>query len=168
MRLQEAPRALQEASERLLRAVCVEILFWTPFQYRFGPVFGGPGPSKLRFSYETSSKFRCFSIFSWSRFWTSFLDPLGLSFGSPLAPKSAETSLGIFLRAVQGPPGLLFFGLGGFQERSKSPPRGKRLPEQILDPSKVPPRPMLAPFWTAFRNHFEQIWSYVRTFLESF
>ena len=62
----------------------------------------------------------------------------------------AEKSLGISLRAVQGPLELLFFGPRSLQEGSKSPPGGERPPEQILDPSPEPPGPYLARFWLRF------------------
>ena len=51
------------------------------------------------------------------------MDPLGLPFGSLLAPKMAETSLGIPLGAAKSRSRLVFFGPRAVQERSKRSPR---------------------------------------------
>ena len=53
----------------------------------------------------------------------SMFDPLGLLFRSLLAPKMAETGLGNRLGPAKSRSRALCFGLGGFQERSKRPPR---------------------------------------------
>ena len=47
------------------------------------------------------------------------MDPLGLPFGSFLALKMAEISLGISLGAARGRARLVFFGPERLQERSK-------------------------------------------------
>ena len=99
-RLRSAPRALQEALNRLSRAISIEIPFWTPFRTPFRDLKWAPGASKLKFSRETSCDFCDFAAFSSNRFRTPFWARFGLPFGSPLGPKGAETSLGIFSRAV--------------------------------------------------------------------
>ena len=70
-----------------------------------------------------------------NRFGTSIWDRFGPRFGVRFEPNMDENSLGIPLGAVRGPLGQIFFGSRALQERSDSPPRGERPPEQILDPS---------------------------------
>ena len=92
-------------------------------------------------------------IFSLNRFRTSILHPLGLTFGSLLAPKMAETSLGIPLGAAKSRSRLVFFGLRAVQERSKMSPRplqeasmrpirSKKTPRGLWGPTFTPPRPL--------------------------
>ena len=141
-RLQELPRALQEALKRLFEGFRVEDAIGNQFWTRFGPLFGGPGLSKLRFSCEKYCKFCDFAFFNQDSVWDPFLDPPGLSFGSFLDPKTVETCLGIPLGAPKSRSGDLFFGPGGLQERSNSVPRGlqehSRLPRQLQELSKRP------------------------------
>ena len=132
-RSQEAPRALQEALKRLFEGFRVEDEIGNQFWTRFGPVFGGPGPSKLRFSCQMYCIFCDFAFFNPDPIWDPILESPGLPFGSALAPKIAETSLEIPLGAPNSRSKDLFFGPGGLQERSKRPPRG-------LQAAKIAPR----------------------------
>ena len=118
-RLQEPPRALQEALKRLFEGFRVEDAIGNQFWTRFGPVFGCPGLSKLRFSYETYCDFCDFAFFNQDSIWDTILDPPGLRLGSLLASKVAETCLGIPLGAPKSSSGDFFFGPGGLQERSR-------------------------------------------------
>ena len=83
-----------------------------------------------------------------NRFRTSILHPLGLTFGSLLAPKMAETSLGIPLGAAKSRSRLVFFCLRAVQERSKMSPRP--LQEASMRPirSKKTPRGLWGPTFT--------------------
>ena len=119
----------------------------------FGPVFGGPGPSKLRLSRERYCIFCDFAFFNPDPIWDPILDSPGLPFGSALAPKIAETCLEIPLGAPKSRSKDLFFGPGGLQERSKRPPRG-------LQAAKIAPRALqealgsiLEPFWNHLGSH---------------
>ena len=124
-RLQEPPRELQEAIKMLLEGFRVEDAIGNQFWNRFGLVFGGPGLSKLRFSCERYCDFCDFAIFNQDPILDPILDPPGDRFGSLLAPKIAETSLGIPLGAPKSRSKDLFFGPGGVQERSKRPAGGQ-------------------------------------------
>ena len=124
-RLPEPPRALQEALQRLFEGFRVEDAIGNQFWNRFGLVFGGPGLSKLRFSCERYCNFCDLAFFTQGSIWDPILDPPGLRFGSLLAPKVAETSLGIPLGAPKSRSKDLFFGPGGVQERSKRPAGGQ-------------------------------------------
>ena len=104
-----------------------------PLGTNFGAVFGGPGPSKLRFSCERYCIFCDFAFFNPDPIWDPMLDPPGLSFGSALAPKIAETCLEIPLGAPKSLSKDLFPGPGGPQGRSKRFPRG-------LQAAKTAPR----------------------------
>ena len=96
-------------------------------------------------------------IFSSDRFRTSIWDPPGLFLGGYLTPKMAETSLQGALGPAKGRFQLLFFGLGGFQERSKSVPRDlqetPRLPRQLQEALGS----ILEPFWSNYRVHFRMV-----------
>ena len=89
----------------------------------------------------------------------SILDPLGLLFGSLMAPNLAETALIIHLGAAKSRSRRLFFGPRAAQERSERPPRP--LHEAFKRPrgSERPPGsylgPILPPCWTqpGRKNH---------------
>ena len=83
----------------------------------------------------------------------SILDPPGLPFGSLLAPKMAETSLGIPLGPARSHSRLLFFGLQAPQERSKSPSRPLQEASRSPRCSKRPPGSHLAPNFLQFWSH---------------
>ena len=143
-------KSLQERSKRLSEGSRVEDAIGNQFWTRSGPVFGGPGPSKLRFSCQRYCNFCDFAFFNQDSIWDPILDPPGLRFGSFLAPKIAETCLEIPLGAPKSRSKDLFFGPGGLQGRSKRPPRG-------LQPAKTAPRALqeasgsiLELFWTNF------------------
>ena len=132
---QEGPRVLREAikrpSRRLQRRCCDS----DPISTAFGTRKGSPGTSKNKEFCKTSYRFRDFGLLPSSRLRDPILDPLGLRFGSLLAVKTAETSLGIPLGALQSRSKALFSGSGGLQEPSKTPPRGL----QVAKSSKSPP-----------------------------
>ena len=83
-RLQEPPRALQEASKRLSEGFRVEYANRTPFWTHFWLQKESPTQK-----YE----FYDFVIFTLDHFRTSIWDPPGLLSGDHLAPKIAETGL---------------------------------------------------------------------------
>ena len=96
------PRGFQEA-----------FLALSALMLRFGLHFGlvlvrSPGTLKIKEFCETSSKFCVFAVFSSSRLRDPIWDPPGLRFGSHLAPKMAETSLGIPLGAAKSRSRALF------------------------------------------------------------
>ena len=87
-----------------------------------------------------------------SRLLDSILDRLGLLFGSLLALKMAETSLGNPLGAAKSRSRGLFFGPRAVQERSKRSPRplqeasmrprrSKKGPRDLWGPILIPPGP---------------------------
>ena len=91
----------------------------------------------------------------------SILDPLGLPFGSLLAPKMAETCLGIPLGAAKSCSRLLFLAPRAPQEASKSAPSAPgsppfadqaflRAPRHLQEAPKRPPRPIWQPCWHHF------------------
>ena len=79
------------------------------------------------------------AVFSSKHFLSSIRETLGLLLGSLLAPKMAQTSLGIPLGPAQSRSRRLFFGPRAAQDRSKKPPRP--LQEAFRRPrsSKKPP-----------------------------
>ena len=89
----------------------------------FGSQKRGPRTVKIREFRETSSKFCDFAVFNSSRLRDPILVPPGLRFGSLLALKRAETSLGSPLGAAKSRSRGLFFGPRAVQERSKRSPR---------------------------------------------
>jgi len=155
-RLQEPPRALQEALKRLFEGFRVEDAIGNQFWTRFGPLFGGPGLSKLRFSCERYCKFCDFAFFNQDSIWDPILDPPGLRFGSLLALKVVETSLGVPLGAPKSRSGDLFFGPGGLQERSKRPTEGQNKGTERATRAKRHPRGVQDRFGTPFRAILEQ------------
>ena len=99
----------------------------------------------------------------------SILNPFGLPFGSLLAPKMAETCLGIPLGAAKSRSGLLLGAPRAPQEASKSVPRGfqetSRLPRGFQELSKrLQDRfwshfgAILEPFGEPFWSYFGDIW----------
>ena len=149
-RLQEPPRELQEAIKRLLEGFRVEDAIGNRVWTRFGPVFGGPGPSKLRCSCDTYCIFCDFAFFNPDPIWGPILDPPGLPFGRLSAPKIVETSLEISLGAPKGRSKDLFFGPGGLQERSKRPPRGLQAARTARRALQEASGSIWEPFWTNF------------------
>ena len=89
-----------------------------------------------------------FGLLRSSRLRDPILDPPGLRFGSFLAVKTAETSLGIPLGAAKSCSRRLFFGLRAVQEHSKRSPRP--LQEASMRPrrSKKGPRGLWGPIFT--------------------
>ena len=86
------------------------------------------------------------------------LEPLGLPFGSFLAPKMAETCLGIPLGAAKSRSRLLFSAPRAPQEASKSLPLANgslhladqaclRASRDLQHASKRPPEPIWQPYW---------------------
>ena len=136
--LQEGSRDSQETLKMVFEGFRVEDEIGNQFCTRFGPVFRGPGPSKLRFSCETYCIFCDFAFFNPDPIWDPILDPPGLSFGSALAPKIAETCLEIPL----GAPKSRWKDLFSARDGSKGAPRGPReassLPTQLQELSKRP------------------------------
>ena len=121
-----APRASKSASRAYPEAFPAPSASMLRFGPRFGPVFVSkvkPGTLKINEFRETSSKFCDFALFSSSRLRDPILDSRGLRFGSLLAVKMAETSLGIPLGAAKSRSRDLFSGPCAVQERSKWPPR---------------------------------------------
>ena len=158
-RLQDGSKRLQErlqkALKRLFEGFRVEDEIGNQFWTSFGPLFGGPGLLKLRFSCKKYCIFCDFAFFNPDSISDPILNPPGLRLGSLLAPKIAETCLEIPLGAPKSRSKDLFFGPGGLQGRSKRPPRG-------LQPAKTAPRalqeaPILQPFWSPFSNIFDAI-----------
>ena len=96
------------------------------------------GTSKIIKILATVGDFNGFAIFSLDRFRTSILDPLGLPFGTFLAPKMAETSLGLPLGAAKSRSRLVLFGPEGLQERSKRRKRGFQKGGQKWTPNGTP------------------------------
>ena len=151
-RLRSAPGALQEALDRLSRAVSVEIPFWTPFRTPFRDLKWAPGASKLRFSRETSCEFCAFAAFSSNRFRTPFCAYLGSLLGAPWAPRALKP----FLEFSQEPSKALLEYFFSAREPSKSAPRAlqevKGRPNRFL----TPPGSLQEPFWLHFGPH---LWS---------
>ena len=95
----------------------------------------------------------------------SILDPPGLPLGSLLAPKMAETCVGIPLGAAKSRSRLLFSAPSATQEASKSAPispwkthlgrpslfkSSKRPPRGLQEASRAHLAAMLVPFWSHF------------------
>ena len=100
---------------------------------------GGPGTIKIKEFCETSSKFCAFALFSWSRLRGPIWDPPGLRFGSLLALKMGETSLGNHLGAAKSRSRGLFSAPRAVQEGSKRAPRPLQELKRLQDGSKTPP-----------------------------
>ena len=141
------------AIKRHFESFRVEDAIGNRFCTRFGRVFRGPRPSKLSFSCERYCIFCDFACCNPDPIWDPILDPPGLSFGSALAPKIAETCLEIPLGALKRCSKDLFFGPGGLQERSTRPSRGlqaaKTAPRAPLEASGS----ILQLFWSHSGSH---------------
>ena len=94
----------------------------------------------------------------------SILDPLGLPFGSLLAPKMAETSLGIPLGAAKSRSRALCFDPRALQDRTKRHLRALQEASRRLRHSKKPPGSHSGPIWLLFVIHLDSILSPLSTF----
>ena len=116
---------------------------------RLGPLLEASGARKKcsRAALERS-KTNSKTVFSSTCLRDPILDPPGLRFGSLLALKMAETSLGSPLGAAKSRSRGLFFGPRAVQERSKRSPRP--LQEASMRPrrSKKAPRGLWRPILT--------------------
>ena len=94
-----SPRGFQEPFLTPLKGDTIS----GPMLERFGPPKAPPGNSKIKEILCTVFKFCGFVVFGSGRLWRSILDPLGLHFGSLLAPKMAESCLKNPLKTAPGP-----------------------------------------------------------------
>ena len=133
-RLQERPRAFQDAFKRPSQHLQHRCCDWGPVLVPFLLPKGGPGTLKIKEFRKTSSKFCDFALFCWSRLWDSIWDPVLGAFWPSRWPKPLLEILLERPRADQED----FFSV---PEPSKSAPRG------LQDRSKRPPRAEEAPRW---------------------
>ena len=108
------------------------------------------GTSEIMKILCTVFRFRGFLYFGLDRLLQSILDPLGLLFGSLLAPKMAETSPQTRLGAAKSRSRGAFFRPRAIQERSKRPPRPFQEAFRRPRSSKRHPGSHLGPILTPF------------------
>ena len=133
---------------------------------------GKPRTLKIKEFCETSSKFYDLTLFCSSCLRDPISDPLGLNFGSFLAPKMAETLLGILLGAAKSRSRGLSSSpkvqersrrcSGPRQEASMRPRRCKRPLGTDFHPSGTCLGAILGQLWDPI---LEQFWDNVGTML---
>ena len=89
-RLQERPRALQEASKRVPEGFRVEDTIRTPFWTHFGGLKREPGTSKIIKILAKVVKNQGFAILSLDRFLISILGPSWVHFGKVVGAQAIQ------------------------------------------------------------------------------
>ena len=156
LRLQEPPRALQEASKRLSEGFRVEDAIWTQLGFHFWLRKKSRGPQKSKKSNGKSTFFVVFTFSARFGLGASFWTLSDWLLAAHFASRPFDTGVLGALEPAKSRSTLVLFGPERLQELSKrlqgapkSTPRGLPNLKRLQDASKRPRGTDFDPFWEA-------------------